>query len=229
MIGMAGLAAFNLLLVQSAVDAAGAAVALQSQAREVTADLSRGQASLYRAITVKSQNGDIGAVRSAKNDSMQIIAQARKTLAALNVEELAIDVRLVPAAVKAVDAYIDVAKLAASFVEDGAFNATMFMTDAEVKYATAGQEVAALLAAAAKQSGTNAQEIKDMMRNGLIVIPTGAGLAVLLSVASSMVFSWLTSKPIVAMTAVMRRLAGEVKALTLGLRCQLSCREAAAR
>ena len=229
MIGMAGLAAFNLLLVQSAVDAAGAAVALQSQAREVTADLSRGQASLYRAITVKSQNGDIGAVRSAKNDSMQIIAQARKTLAALNVEELAIDVRLVPAAVKAVDAYIDVAKLAASFVEDGAFNATMFMTDAEVKYATAGQEVAALLAAAAKQSGTNAQEIKDMMRNGLIVIPTGAGLAVLLSVASSMVFSWLTSKPIVAMTAVMRRLAGEVKALTLGLRCQLSCREAADR
>lgn len=229
MIGMAGLAAFNLLLVQSAVDAAGAAVALQSQAREVTADLSRGQASLYRAITVKSQNGDIGAVRSAKNDSMQIIAQARKTLAALNVEELAIDVRLVPAAVKAVDAYIDVAKLAASFVEDGAFNATMFMTDAEVKYATAGQEVAALLAAAAKQSGTNAQEIKDMMRNGLIVIPTGAGLAVLLSVASSMVFSWLTSKPIVAMTAVMRRLAGEVKALTLGLRCQLSCREAVAR
>ena len=229
MIGMAGLAAFNLLLVQSAVDAAGAAVALQSQAREVTADLSRGQASLYRAITVKSQNGDIGAVRSAKNDSMQIIAQARKTLAALNVEELAIDVRLVPAAVKAVDAYIDVAKLAASFVEDGAFNATMFMTDAEVKYATAGQEVAALLAAAAKQSDTNSQEIKGMMRNGLIVIPTGAGLAVLLSVASSMVFSWLTSKPIVAMTAVMRRLAGEVKALTLGLRCQLSCREAAAR
>ena len=207
LIGMGGLATFSLLDVQRTMDAAGAAVTLRAQARSVAGDLARGQAALYRAINSKAQNVEAALVRAAKNDSMQAIDKARNTMASLQLAGLAIDVGLATAAEKSVQAYGEAAKQAAEFVEEDAFDATMFMTDAEQKYAGEEQAVAALLAAGTKLASAKEDDIKSVLHNGLVVIPIGAGLAVLFSIAFSTLFSRLISRPIVAMTGAMRRLA----------------------
>ncbi len=207
-IAMAAYATFSLPTVQRAVDAADAAVALRARARGVAGDLAGGQAALYRAINLKSQNVELAIVHAAKANAVQMIDNAHKTMDALNVNGLAIDAGLVTTAAKAVEAYAQAANQAASFVEDDAFNATMFMTDAEQKYVVAEQDVAALLTAAATLSDAKERAIKEVLHDGIVDIPLGAALAVLLSIVSSTLFGRLISQPIVAMSAAMRRLAG---------------------
>ena len=67
----------------------GAAVDLMSQARDGWIDLSRGQAALYRAINLKSQNVEVALVRAAKNDAIAAIGRAKKALASLKIDEFA--------------------------------------------------------------------------------------------------------------------------------------------
>src|SRR5438046_599431 len=82
---MAALAIASFVQIESSDDMQEQAVVLMSQARDAWIDLGRGQAALYRAINLKSQNVEVALIRSAKNDAMQAIARAKSSLASLRV------------------------------------------------------------------------------------------------------------------------------------------------
>ena len=108
-----------------------------NQGRDAWIELARGQAALYRSINMKAQNVEVGLVRAAKSEATTAIGRARQKLAKLDTAGLVVDGQIVSDAVKAVEDYAAAALQAASFVEEDAFNATMFMTDAEQKFAAA--------------------------------------------------------------------------------------------
>jgi methyl-accepting chemotaxis protein len=204
---VAGLATVSLLEISRSVETAGQATTLRSQVRGVAGDLSRGQAALYRSINLKAQNVEVPLVRAAKVDALGAIASTQKALGALRLEGLAIDAQLVSGARATVDAYAAAARQAADFVEDDAFNATMFRTDAEQRYATAEQHLSELFAAGAKLADLREQETKTTLHRDAVIVPVGAFLAMSISAALSTVLSRLLSRPIKAMITAMRRLA----------------------
>jgi methyl-accepting chemotaxis protein len=207
LIAMAGFAISSLLEIQRAAHEQNAAVEVMSQARDAWIDLARGHAALYRAINLKSQNVEVALVRSAKNDALQAISRATKGLGSLKLSSLPIEAQLTTDAAKAVSAYANAAGQAASFVEDDAFNATMFMTDAEQKFQAAQQSVSTLVTTAIELEGALNEQVTALEHARLITIALTAAIAILLSLAVSTLFSRLISRPIVAMTGVMRRLA----------------------
>ena len=206
-LALAGLATFSLMAVRDARDAADGAVMLRAGARSVEAALAGGQSALYRAINLKSQNVEPALVHTANAKAEQAIAATHQAMAALHVDGVAIDPQLLATAAKSIDAYAAAASQAAGFVEEDAFNASMFMTDAEQKYAIADRDVAALLAVAAKIAEGKEAVIKQDLHNAIVAIPIGSAIAVLLSITISSLLGRLISRPIVAMTGTMRRLA----------------------
>ena len=88
LLAIAAWIAFSLLDIQRASAADDAAVALRAKAHAVGATLSHGQAMLYRAINLKSQNVEVGLVRSAKNDALRAIETGRRDAAELHPEEV---------------------------------------------------------------------------------------------------------------------------------------------
>ena len=206
-IAMAVLAISGFVAFQSANELQGISTALTSEARDVWIDLARGQSALYRAINLKSQDVEAGLVRGARNDSTQAITRAKQKLASIKLGELPIDGQLLVGASKAVDEYAGAAMQAASFVEEDAFNATMFMTDAEQKFGAAEQKVSGLVVAAVELDAAIDEQMAAMMHTRLLVTALCAGLAIVVSVAASTLLGRLISRPIVAMTGAMRRLA----------------------
>jgi methyl-accepting chemotaxis protein len=213
LIAVAGLSISGFIEFQSANKEQGAAVDLMSQARDAWIDLSRGQAALYRAINLKSQNVEVALVRSAKNDALQAIDRAKKALWSLKLSDLPIDAQLATGAAKAVDVYSAAAVQAAAFVEEDAFNATMFMTDAEQRFAAAQQDVSTLVATTIELQDALDEQMTTTLHARLVTIAITAAVAVLLLLTVSTLLSRLIARPIVAMTAAMRRLAaGELQA-----------------
>jgi methyl-accepting chemotaxis protein len=207
LVAMAGLAIASFLEVERADDAQGRATTVMSQVRDSWINLARGQAELYRAINLKSQNVEVALVRSAKDAAVEAIGQAKQKLASLKLAGLPIDARLAGKAAAAVGQYADAAGQAASFVEADAFNATMFMTDAEQKYIGAQKDVSTLVAAAVQLEEGLDEQMGTMMHRRLAAITVSAGVAVLLVLVVTFLLSRLMSRPIVAMTGAMRRLA----------------------
>jgi hypothetical protein len=207
LVAMAAVAIVSLVEIQHANDAAGRASAMRAGARGAVGDLARGHAALYRAINLKSQNVEVRIVRVARTDFSQAIDSAKSGLGAVRLTGLPIDPQLLTDAVKAFDQYAEAANQAASFVEDDAFNATMFMTDAQQKYDIALQSAAALLKAGSAVAAVMEDQSDAAVRNALLVIPIAAVAAVLLSAMATTWLSRLISRPILAMTASMRRLA----------------------
>jgi methyl-accepting chemotaxis protein len=208
LIGMAGLSITSFIELRSADEQQSAAVDLMSQARDAWIDLARGHAALYRAINLKSQNVEVALIRAAKNEATQSIDRARKTLASLKLAGLPVDAQLVTKAVKAIGDYAGAAAQAASFVEEDAFNATMFMTDADQKFGSARQDVSTLVATTIGLASAVDEQMTAMMHARLVSIAISAGVAVLLLVVVSTLLSRLISQPIKGMTEAMRRLAG---------------------
>ena len=206
-IGMAVLAITSFSAFRTANDLQRVSTDLMSDARTAWIEISRAQASLYRAINLKSQNVEVGLVRKAKDEATQGIKRSQQQLASLKLEGLSIDRQLVRDAVKSVDAYAGAAAQAANFVEDDAFSATMFMTDAELKYGDATQKVSNLVVAAVEQDDAINRQITALMHTRLLITAICAGAAVLVSLVASTVLGRMISRPIVAMTAAMRRLA----------------------
>jgi methyl-accepting chemotaxis protein len=207
LLGMAGLAIWSFIEVRAANDEQNAAVTLMSQARDAWIDLARGQSALYRAINLKSSNVEVALIRGAKNDATKAIDRAKQGLASLKLANLPIDAQLATNAAKSVGNYADAAGQAASFVEEDAFNATMFMNDAEQKFTAAQQDVSTLVTTAIELQSALDEQMTAMLHARLLTVAIGAAVAVLLSVVVSTLFSRLISRPIVAMTAAMRRLA----------------------
>ena len=207
LIGMAVLAISTFGAFQSANDLQGKSTALMSQARDAWIDLARGQAALYRAINLKSQNVELAIIRTAKNDATQAINRSKQTLASLRLGGLSLDAQLATDAGKAVDAYAAAAAQAAAFVEDDAFNATMFMTDAEMKFAAAQQKVSTLVAAAVELDGAMDEQMSALMSTRRLVTIVSAVAAIVFCIGMSTLLGQLISRPIVTMTASMRQLA----------------------
>ena len=207
LIGMATLAIASFLEFQRANGLQNNATDLMGQARDAWIDLSCGQAALYRAINLKAQNVEVKIVRAAKDDFTQASERAKHDLATLKLAGLSIDPGIVSNAVKAVDLYASAAGQAASFVEDDAFNATMFMTDAEQKFDAAQADVSALVKATNVVDDAIDAQMSATMHTRLIMIMASAAIAVLLLVVISTLVSRMISRPIVATTAAMRRLA----------------------
>ncbi len=165
LIGMVMLAITSFGALQSANDLQDKSTGLMSQARDAWIDLARGQAALYRAINLKAQNVEVVHVRTAKNDATQAINRSKQALASLRLGGLPLDAQLVSDASKAVDAYAAAAEQAASFVEEDAFNATMFMSDAEIKFAAAQQKVSNLVVAAVSLDGAIDEQMGALMHS----------------------------------------------------------------
>jgi methyl-accepting chemotaxis protein len=208
LVTMAWLSISSLMAIRAADDQQSAAVDLMSQARDAWIDLARGQTALYRAINLKSSNVEVALIRSAKNDATAAITRATKSLGSLKLGNLPLDPQLVIKAAKSVGDYAGAANQAASFVEEDAFNATMFMTDAEQKFASAQQDVSTLVTTAIELEGALDEQMIAMEHTRLMTIAIGAGVAVLVLLVVSTLLSRVISRPIVAMTAAMRRIAG---------------------
>jgi len=207
LIGIAALVVFTLRDLQHTNEATAAAARLRSEIRTSWAELSQAHAALYRAINLKSQNVEVALVHKAKGGFTDGIGRARQTLAAARGAGVPVDPKLVASTAEALEHYADAAGQAASFVEEDAFNATMFMTDAEQKYDIAQHAMADLLAASAVGAEAMDQRMRALLHDDLIVVPLCTVLAIVLSIAASTWLSQLISRPIVALTAVMRRLA----------------------
>ena len=204
---IAALAISGFLAVHRAGELQRAATSLRSTAGDAWLDMARGHAALYRAINLKAQNVEVRLVRTAKDEAARENAQARRRLDSLQGAGLPIDRGLIDRALKAVDAYGKAAQAAASFVETDAFNATMFMTDAEHKFGVAQQEFSALLTATGALSTRQDRAMSTLLDQRLVMVAAGTVLALLVSIAASTWLGRLISRPILAMTAAMRRLA----------------------
>ena len=206
-VGMAGLAVSSFSAFQAANDTQGKSTELMNQGRDAWIELARGQAALYRSINMKAQNVEVGLVRAAKSEATTAIGRARQKLAKLDTAGLVVDGQIVSDAVKAVEDYAAAALQAASFVEEDAFNATMFMTDAEQKFAAAEGKVSGLVATAVEIDDAFDKQMAGLMSARRLTTLVCAVIAVLASIAASTLVGRLIARPIVAMTAAMRRLA----------------------
>ena len=208
LIGVAWLAMTSFAQIRQADEVQSVATRLMSETHQAWIDLARGHAALYRAINLKAQKVEPKLIRAAKNDALQAIANARTTLDALKLAGLGIDPKLAANAAKAVADYTGAARQAASFVETDSFNATMFMTGADQKFGVAQKKVAMLVAAAAKSVDRLSGEMAVRMHASMLAIMIGTAIAILLTIGLSMLASRRIARPVVAMTAAMRRLAG---------------------
>jgi methyl-accepting chemotaxis protein len=215
LIAMALLTMASLFEFQHQNDLQNDTTAAMSQGRDIWLDLSRGQAALYRAINLKSQNVEVTKVRAAKDEFSQASGQAKHGLDSLHLTNVAIDPALAGKAAQTVEQYIGASNLAASFVEDDAFNATMFMTDSEQKYDAAQQAVSALVKATIVADGAIDVEMDALVRTRLVTIACFATFAVLLLAAISTFIGRLISRPILAVNGAMRRLADGELALEI--------------
>jgi methyl-accepting chemotaxis protein len=208
LVGVALLAVTSFMQLQRADELQGDAVTVMAQARGASTELASGQAALYRAINLKSQNVEVGLVRAARTDFTRAAESAQKSLAAVRSAGLPIDAQILARAKQAVADYAAAAGQAASFVEEDAFNATMFMTGADEKFAAAQKASSALVTVSAQLADALDAQMNGLIRERLTVISIGAGGAVLVTLVLSVLLSRLVTRPILAMTAAMRRLAG---------------------
>ncbi len=206
-VAMVGLFMWSYAAFSRADAIKSAAVTLMSQARDARTEFTRGHAALYRAITLKSQNVEVPIVRVARLEAQHATERAKSIMASLETGGLPLDAGVVSKAQGALEAYIAAAKQAADFVEDDAFNATMFMTDAEQKFGTGDKDIADFVAATVALHAATAAEAQRASARGIWAISGGAAIAILLSLGAALFFSRLISRPITAMTAAMKRLA----------------------
>ena len=183
------------------------AVALMSQARDAQIEFARSHAALYRAITLKAQNVEVGIVRAAKQNALRAGDRAKDIMHSLAIGRLPIAPGIVEKAVASLDSYAGAATQAASFVEDDAFNATMFMTDAEQKFDIADKDISDFVVASVALHTATAEAAEAASRRGTIAVAAGAVIAVVLFFGAAMLLSRLISVPVKTMTAAMMRLA----------------------
>ena len=207
LIAMASLTMTSMLQFERENNLQNDTTAAMSQARDAWIDLSRGHAALYRAINLKSQNVEVALVRAAKDEFTQASGRAKRSLDSLKLANVAIDPALAAKAAKTVEQYVGASNQAASFVEDDAFNATMFMTDSEQKYDAAQQAVAALVKATIAADDAIDQQMDAMVHARLVLIVLAAIFAVVLLGVISTLIGRLISRPILTMNKAMRRLA----------------------
>jgi len=106
---------------------------------------------------------------------LKVVASRQGAAQLVNCFLGAIDAQLVA---KAASDYAGAAQQAAAFVEEDAFNATMFMTDAEQKFGAAQQDVSTLVTTFIELTGALDEQMTAMMHARLVTIAVVAGVAV---------------------------------------------------
>ncbi|HXP76399.1 MAG TPA: HAMP domain-containing methyl-accepting chemotaxis protein [Stellaceae bacterium] len=206
-VAIAILLAFAYSSIASSTAEKNAANRLVEQVRAAQLDLTAGHAALYRAVSLKSQGVENAIVRVAKNEALDGAHRGASNLKTLDAASAGLDAQVSKEAATAADTYEGAAKAAADIVEADAFSATMFMTDAEQKFAATSKLVTALSSTVATQRDTLETRAAATLRGAAVQIGIAALLAIVLSLGAAVVFGRMISVPIKAMTATMGRLA----------------------
>jgi methyl-accepting chemotaxis protein len=206
-VAVIGMFWWSYAVVEKANGLKNAGVVLMSSARDTRIEFSRAHALLYRAINLKSQNVEVKIVGASKNEALQAMGQAKRTMAGAIAGGLPIDPRLIDETRQALDNYVKAAQLPADSVEEDAFNATMFMTDAEQKFGLAEKAIARFVDAAVAADDTVTKQASATMSYIIMVIGVAAIAVIVASLGIGVFFSRLISVPIRNMTAAMRKLA----------------------
>jgi methyl-accepting chemotaxis protein len=207
-LGMVGLFGWSYADFRRAEAMNTLAVGVMGQARDARTDFSRAHGALYRAINLKSQNVETAIVKTSHEEFDRLLAHSVTLLKNLQIGRLPLDPQVVSKASTALDLYAKAAQQAASFVEDDAFNATMFMSTAEQRYVAAEKDMAGFVEATVAVHDQAEARAAATLRRGMIVMVVGTVMAITLSVLAGIFFSRLISRPVKDITAAMRRLAG---------------------
>jgi methyl-accepting chemotaxis protein len=206
-LGILGLFYSTYTALKRTNDVRAAVTQATAQARSAMIDLTRGHAELYRAASLKSQGAEVAIIHKVRTEAMAAAASAAATAHALTSGGNGLDAGQLKAAADAIDAYIAAAKQSADVVEQDAFTATMFMTDAEEKFTVAQKQLASLIKDLSALRGGTERDMLSTLDGALYRIGGAAAAAIILSVLIAIFFARLISRPIVAMTDAMRRLA----------------------
>ncbi|MBR0851403.1 HAMP domain-containing protein [Bradyrhizobium diazoefficiens] len=206
-VAVVGMFWWSYAVVGKAIELKNAGVALMSSARDTRIEFSRAHGLLYRAINLKSQSVEVKIVGASKNEALQAMGQAKKIMAGAAGGGLPIEPRLIEETRQALDNYIKAAQLPADSVEEDAFNATMFMNDAEQKFGLAEKAISRFVDAAVAANDAVTKEATATTSNIMLVIGVAAIAVIAASLGIGVFFSRLISVPIRNMTAAMRRLA----------------------
>ena len=206
-VGIVALFFSSYTAIMRANDMRAAATTAAAQVQAAVVGFTSSEAALYRAASLKSQGVEVPLVRAAKDHAITAMTEAVKTMHALDLKGLGLDADAAKAATSALDAYVASTKSATDVVESDAFTATMFMTDVEQKYAAADKEFAALTGKLRALRAASEHETLAILVSALYRIGIAAGCAIIISLTVALFFARLVSRPILAMTDVMRRLA----------------------
>jgi methyl-accepting chemotaxis protein len=207
-VGIVGLFFSTYTSIKQANATRAAATSAAAQVQAAMIDFATSHAALYRAASLKSQGVEVPIVRAAKVHAIAEMADATKIMHTLDLRGLALGADAARPATDALDAYVASSKSATDVVESDAFTATMFMTDVEEKFGVAEKAMTALADRLHSLSDGTEQEMLASLVGALYRIGIAAGCAVFFSLAVALFFARLVSRPIMAMTEVMRRLAG---------------------
>ncbi len=206
-VGIVGLFFSTYTTIKQANATRAAATSAAAQVQSAMIDFATSHAALYRAASLKSQGVEVPIVHAAKTRAIAAMADATKTMHALDLSGLELGADAARPATDALDAYVASAKSATDVVEADAFTATMFMTDVEEKFAAAEKAFAALTERLRALNDGTEQEMLAILVGALYRIGIAAAGAVVISLAVALFFARLVSQPIKAMTDIMRRLA----------------------
>ena len=206
-VAIAVLLAFAYGSIATSTAEKNAANRLVEQVRTAHLDMTAGHAALYRSMSLKSQGVENAIVRVAKNEALEGAHRGTGSLKTLDAASAGLVADVTKGASAAADAYEVAAKQAADMVEADAFSATMFMTDAEQKFAEASKLIAALSSTASAQRDALEARAAAILRGAAVQIGIASLLAIVLSLAVAVVLARMISLPIKATTEIMGRLA----------------------
>ncbi|WP_368744851.1 methyl-accepting chemotaxis protein [Desertibaculum subflavum] len=182
------------------------AVAAMSTAKDAQREFTRGHATLYRGTNLKGQNVEAAIIGKEKKRALDAFASVTSLLGSLNIESPAGQAALQKLS-ESFKAYLVAAEQVASVVEEDAFTATMFMTDAEGKFGETEQLFDALVAATNEMREAASADSAATMNGALWRIGVAALFAIVLALGSAVYFSRLIARPIQDMTVAMADLA----------------------
>ena len=207
LLGAAAISAFGFISLHQASMTVSAATQVRSDVRNTWLNMARGHAALYRAINLKAQNVETKLVHAAREDFNIAVSRSGQQLMGLSTHVVPEVAALITASRSTFGDYQKAADGAASFVEDDAFNATMFMTDAEQKFDVAQRALAKLMTTASDFASEQERQMERTRDLLMIKVAAGTGLAIILSLSASTWLGRMIARPIAAMTASMRQLA----------------------
>ena len=179
-----------------------------SKLAEIKDDLETGNALLYRAITMAGAGASEKTVQPVAEDAQRRFAKAVAELGKL---ATTVDEPLRPAAVKASNdlaQFVTVAKKVAQFLYLDTDSALNYAVTATQIFQLVKDDLAAIATSYRARADNGITEMTTVTRRAVIAALVLSVVAVLLSSLASALVSRFISRPIVAMTAAMRRLAG---------------------